>query len=141
MKEGLKAFEAAKAINPKLTRNCKYPGKPRGKHCPCHMESRGYKTIARAVICLNGETDYFPRSWEICRNHRCIDEYKGYLTDLVFFVTDNFPTNLCKLCALLDCDRPPEDMQDKKWLINTMQSVLDNNEQSSCSSSLSEDIW
>ena len=61
--------------------------------------------------------------------------------DLVFFVTDNFPTNLCKLCALLDCDRPPEDMQDKKWLINTMQSVLDNNEQSSCSSSLGEDVW
>lgn len=112
MLAGLKALKRAKKKNPGLTFLSNYPGKPEGIHCPCHLETRGYLTIGRAIEFLNSEWEEFPESWRICNNSKCQEEYKRHLMDLVWWVNEDFPKNLLRLCALLDRGRPPEDMFD-----------------------------
>ena len=135
MKEAFRAFQKARATNRKLTLNCKYPGKPKGKaralHCPCHFETCGYLTIARAILLLNGTTEGngedgegVPRSWGICRStrreHDCVHEYRRRLFDFVFkIITPKYPyalnlPALNKLFCKFDRSRPWEEKI--KWV-------------------------
>ena len=59
----LTAYYKAKKTNSALTKNCEYPGKPVGKHCPCHGKTRGYLTIGRAAAFLNHDWEHFPEEW------------------------------------------------------------------------------
>lgn len=144
MKEAFRAFKKARATNRKLTLNSNYPGKPKGKdrglHCPCHFETCGYLTIARAILLLNGTEEGnneggegLPPSWGICRSTRrdrdfvheyrdrdCVHEYRKRLFEFVFkIITPKYPhalneNALRKLFCRFDRERPIQERI--KWV-------------------------